>query len=273
MRSKAPGARVIGSSGGNLTGSGQPERSGKGSGKQRRTHGEHPTELPKAATPAMERKKKPRGRGPQAHSKCAHTAVLTRQPPCKHLGPHAWHRGEGREGKDGTRHAPGCRGSTVHCEEAPEPTQLPAPALLPNPVPSAPVGDRGTTGGRAPRSSTEPCPRAAPTLLLPASSTKLRGSSPAASSGAEAEHLPDTPITLGISSAYSGSLIKKEITGICHLGERLPERSLRYDRSLRHERSLRHDLSLRVSSSEDDMAPARAGRPRGQQPAEGANSA
>lgn len=104
------------------------------------------------------------------------------------------------------------------CEEAPEPTQLPAPALLPNPVPSAPVGDRGTTGvGRAPRSSTEPCPRAAPTLLPPASSTNLRGSSPAASSGAEAEHLPDTPITLGISSAYSGSLIKKEITGICHL--------------------------------------------------------
>lgn len=22
-------------------------------------------------------------------------------PPCKHVGPHAWHRGEGREGKDG----------------------------------------------------------------------------------------------------------------------------------------------------------------------------
>lgn len=41
-------------------------------------------------------------------------------------------------------------------------------------------------------------------------------------------------------------------------GERLPERSLRYDRSLRHDLSLRHDRSLRVSSSEDDMAPARA---------------
>lgn len=43
----------------------------------------------------------PRGRCPLHHTKCAHTDVLTRQPPCKHVGPHAWHRGEGREGKDG----------------------------------------------------------------------------------------------------------------------------------------------------------------------------